>query len=196
MPGLPQISRLAGEANSYAERLFKFPHIGSLPTADATLAITQPAADRGVQFTPAAVDAIVTYTEGYPYFLQEYAKTVWDEATASPVGLGLVTQCQDLVEAKLDSSFFRVRAQRTTELELQYLRAMAELGPEPQKAADVARLMGRSCEQMGPTRSGLIDKGLLYTPGHGMAAFTVPQFDRYMTRTHDLQTPRPRPRQR
>lgn len=192
--GLPQIPRLAGEAKSYAERLFKFPHIGSLPTADATRALTQPAADQGVQFTPAAVDAIVTYTEGYPYFLQEYGKTVWDEAAASPIDLGLVTQCQVLVEAKLDSSFFRVRTQRTTDLELQYLRAMAELGPEPQKAADVARLMSRSSEQMGPTRSRLIDKGLLYTPGHGMAAFTVPQFDRYMTRTHELQVSPPRDR--
>lgn len=184
--GLPQIPRLAGEAKSYAERLFKFPHIGSLPPADAARALTQPAADQGVQFTPAAVDAIVAYTQGYPYFLQEYGKTVWDEATASPIDLGLVTQSQVLVEAKLDASFFRVRAQRTTDLELRYLRAMAELGPEPQKAADVARLMNRTSEQLGPTRSRLIDKGLLYTPGHGMAAFTVPQFDRYMTRTHDL----------
>ena len=98
--GLPQIPRLAGEAKSYAERLFKFPHIGSLPTGNATRALTQPAADHGVQFTPAAVDAIVTYTEGYPYFLQEYGKPVWDEATSSPIDLGLVTQCQVLVEAK------------------------------------------------------------------------------------------------
>ena len=35
-----------------------------------------------------------------------------------------------MVEAKLDESFFRVRAERTTELELRYLRAIAELGPD------------------------------------------------------------------
>ncbi|MBI2706550.1 MAG: hypothetical protein HYX32_14855 [Actinobacteria bacterium] len=89
-------------------------------------------------------------------------------------------------EAKLDGSFFRVRAERTTEQELQYLRAMAELGPEPQKASDVAKVMKRTSEQMGPTRSRLIAKGLLYTPGYGLAAFTVPQFDRYMIRNHEL----------
>ncbi len=52
--------------------------------------------------------------------------------------------------------------------------------------------MGRASEQLGPTRSRLIENGLLYTPGHGLAAFTVPQFDRYMRptlRQHD----RPRP---
>lgn len=57
------------------------------------------------------------------------------------------------------------------------MRAMAELGPEAQQAKDVATVLGRTSEQLGPTRSRLIDKGLPYTPGHGLAAFTVPQFD-------------------
>jgi hypothetical protein len=59
---------------------------------------------------------------------------------------------------------------------------MAELGEGPQKAADVAAVLGRTSEQLGPTRSRLIEKGLLYTPGYGLAAFTVPQFDRYLRR--------------
>jgi hypothetical protein len=79
-----------------------------------------------------------------------------------------------------------VRIERTTELEQRYLRAMAALGPEPQRAKDVAALLERTSEQMAPTRSRLIDKGLLYTPGHGLAAFTVPQFDRFMRRTYAL----------
>ena len=84
-----------------------------------------------------------------------------------------------LVEAKLDSSFFRVRAERTTPWgEPRHFRAMAELGPGSQKASDVAQALERTAEQVGPTRSRLIDKGLLYTPGYGYAAFTVPQFDR------------------
>jgi hypothetical protein len=41
-------------------------------------------------------------------------------------------------------------------------------------------------QQMGPTRSRLIEKGLLFTPGHGLAALTVPQFDRFMRRTYSL----------
>lgn len=69
------------------------------------------------------------------------------------------------------------------------MRAMAELGDNAQPAKDVARLLNRTSEQLGPTRSRLIDKGLLYTPAHGLAAFTVPQFDRYMRRTYDLTVP-------
>jgi hypothetical protein len=89
-----------------------------------------------------------------------------------------------LVEAGLDESFFRVRAERTTELELKYLYAMAELGPQPHRASEVAHRIQRTVEQAVPIRSRLIDKGLLYTPGHGYAAFTVPQFDKYMLRCH------------
>lgn len=187
--GLPQLPRLAGEAKSYAERLFTFPEIGRLAEPEATAALAEPATARNVEYDDDALTAIVAYTEGYPYFLQEYGKAVWDAAPRSPITLDDVRAVQPTVEANLDGSFFRVRAERTTELELQYLRAMAELGPEPHQAKDVARLLNRTSEQLGPTRSRLIEKGLLYTPGHGLAAFTVPQFDRYMLRAHDLVVP-------
>jgi hypothetical protein len=192
--GLPQLPRLAGEAKSYAERLFHFPRIGQLPREYAGRALTEPAESLRVAYTPDAVAEIVRYTEGYPYFLQEYGKIVWDLTSESPIDLDAVIYAQQAVEAKLDANFFRVRAERTTELELQYMRAMAELGPEPQQAKDVAALLDRTSEQLGPTRSRLIEKGLLYTPGHGLAAFTVPQFDRYMRRAHELKVAPPRPR--
>jgi hypothetical protein len=187
--GLPQLPELAGEAKSYAERLFKFPLVGSLPSSEALEAIVGPATDNGVSYETGAAEAIIEYTEGYPYFLQEYGSIVWDAGDASVISLEEVEQAQELVEAKLDGSFFRVRAERTTDLELQYLRAMADLGSEPQLARDVAKKLNRTSEQLGPTRARLIDKGLLYTPGFGLAAFTVPQFDRYMRRAHKLVVP-------
>lgn len=187
--GLPQLPELAGEAKSYAERLFRFPMVGSLPEPEALKAIVDPAVEGGVAYETGAAEAIVAYTEGYPYFLQEYGSIVWDLSDAAEITLSDVEEAQDLVEAKLDGSFFKVRAERTTDLELQYLRAMAELGPEPQLARDVAKLLKRTSEQLGPTRARLIDKGLLFTPGFGLAAFTVPQFDRYMRRAHKLVVP-------
>jgi len=183
--GLPQIPRLAGEAKSYSERLFRFPQIGQLDAAsDARDALVLPARDLGVELEPDAVDFVVDYTQGYPYFLQEYGRIVWDETSASPITSDDVESVLPLVEAGLDESFFRVRAERTTELELRYLYAMAELGPQAHRASEVAHCINRTVEQAGPIRSRLIDKGLLYTPGHGYAAFTVPQFDRYMLRCH------------
>lgn len=184
--GLPQIPRLAGEAKSYAERLFVFAELGRLADGDALEALAAPARELQVEFTARAAAEIIDYTQGYPYFLQEYGKIVWDEAEASPISPETVRAVLPLVEAKLDGSFFRVRIERATAHELRYLRAMAELGEGPCRAADVAAVLGRTSEQLGPTRSRLIDKGLLYTPGYGLAAFTVPQFDRFLRRTTPL----------
>jgi hypothetical protein len=184
--GLPQLPRLAGEAKSYAERLFKFPTIGQLSAPEAHEALAEPARRLGVEYEDDALAAVIEYTQGYPYFLQEYGNILWNLVQDPPITDDDVSSARAAVESKLDGNFFRVRAERTTELELRYLRAMAELGPEPHQAKDVAALLGRTSEQMGPTRSRLIEKGLLYTPGHGLAAFTVPQFDRFMRRTYEL----------
>jgi hypothetical protein len=185
--GLPQLPRLAGEAKSYAERLFKFPRLGRLSEAEAEAALTHPASELGVTFEPGAIDAIVAYTEGYPYFVQEYGKFVWDMAPEDePISERVAREAQRAVEAKLDESFFRVRTERTSDLELRYLRAAAELGPGPHPAGDVAAVLGRTSEQLGPTRARLIDKGLIYTTGHGRGDFTVPQFDRYLRRNYEL----------
>ena len=183
--GLPQVPRLTGEARSYSERLFEFPTIGRLTLeSDARDALTLPASDLGIEYQEPAVDFVVEYTQGYPYFLQEYGKLLWDEASESPITGDDATQVLPLVEAKLDQSFFRVRADRATNLELKYLCAMAQLGAEAQRASAVAGRIGRTSEQAGPIRSRLIDKGLLYTPEHGYAAFTVPQFHKYLLRKH------------
>jgi hypothetical protein len=191
--GLPQVPRLAGEAKSYSERLFRFRQIGALDLeTDAPNALAVPAAELGVRYERGAVGAIVDYTQGYPYFLQEYGRIVWDEAAGPNVTADEVRALLPLVETRLDDSFFRVRIERVTDLELHYLFAMAQAGAQAQRAAEVAARLGRTAPQLGPTRSRLIDKGLLYTPEYGYAAFTVPQFDRYMLRRHgDLASAKP-----
>lgn len=180
--GLPQIAELAGDAKSYAERLFKFPRIDSLDDADARTALTEPAAAESAVYDRDAVDLAVDITRGYPYFIQELGYQVWIIARNNRITREDVTLAQEAYEAKLDSSFFRVRLDRATPLQTAYMRAMAELGPEPQKASDVARLLERDSTQLGPTRAELIEMGLLYTPEHGYAAFTVPDFDKFMLR--------------
>lgn len=193
--GLPQIPKLAGEAKSYAERLFTFPEIGALPEPAATEALTRPASDAGVIVEPDAAARAVEFTEGYPYFLQEVGSAVWEIAQDNRITRADIEAALPLVEHKLDRSFFRVRVERCTALELAYLRAMAELGPGAQKSGEVATTLGYTrSEELGPTRANLISKGLLYTPGHGLAGFTVPQFDRFLRRHMPLERREPRRR--
>ncbi len=84
--------------------------------------------------------------------------------------------------AALDESFFRVRFDRLTPSEERYLRAMAALGPGPHRSGDVAEKLMRKVSQLGPTRSSLISKGMVWSPSHGDTAFTAPLFDQFMIR--------------
>ena len=182
--GLPNVARLAGEAKSYAERLFTFPVLGPLPVEDAREALIRPAAAFDVTYDRRAVEAVMAFAEGYPYFIQEYGDVLWDHAAGPEVTAVEAVEAQALVEARLDSNFFRVRIERASEQEVGYMRAMAELGPEPQTAAAVAAVLHRRSEQLGKVRTRLIEKGLLYAPAYGRAAFTVPQFDRFLRRSY------------
>ena len=188
--GLPQLPGLAGDAKSYAERLFKFPMIGELARDAATDALIQPARAEGVEYEQGAIDLILDYTEGYPYFVQEFGRAVWNLAEGpSTITADDAVAAQEVVEAELDESFFRARVQRTTVEERRYMRAMAELGSDAQKAADVAQVLGKQSDQIAPLRARLINKGLLYTPRYGFAKFTVPQIDRFMRRHMVLDEP-------
>jgi hypothetical protein len=193
--GLPQIAELAGDAKSYSERLFKFPRIGNLEDKDGRAALAEPAQAEDADFSDEALDLAIEVTGGYPYFLQELGYAVWGVADGPTITRQDIALALPTYEAKLDESFFRVRLDRATEMERIYLRAMAELGPEAQKAQDVAAVIGRRSTQMGPTRAQLINMGLLYTPEHGYAAFTVPHFDQFMLRAMpELMMPPERPK--
>jgi hypothetical protein len=180
--GLPQLPGLAGEARSYSERLFEFPAIGSLEPADARAAIEVPAREGGIEFADDAIAEIVRSAQGYPYFLQEWGYHVWNHAVESPIPLADVSAVRPRVLAALDRDFFRVRLDRLTPKEKQYLRAMADLGPGPHRSGDVAARLGVAVESVAPRRSGLIRKGMIFSPAHGDTAFTVPLFDEFLRR--------------
>ena len=180
--GLPQLPGRLGRAKSYAERLFDFVTIGPLSEGDAKIALVEPANDENVKFDLDALDAIVLKTQGYPYFLQEWGKHCWDVADESPITIADVEVASMTAIAALDASFFRVRFDRLTPSEKIYLRAMAELGAGPHRSGDIAREIQREVQSVSPTRSNLIQKGMVWSPSYGDTSFTVPLFDEFMHR--------------
>jgi len=181
--GLPQLLGQMGRAKSYAERLFEFVPIGPLDAEAAWRALCIPAEQEGVEFAGAALEEIITRTQGYPYFLQEWGKHAWSEAEASPITHQDAMRATEVALAELDASFFRVRFDRLTPSEKRYLRAMAELGPGPHRSGDIAEMLGKKPSAVAPVRSRLIGKGMAYSPAHGDTAFTVPLFDGFLHRT-------------
>lgn len=180
--GLPQLAGQMGKAKSYAERLFLFTSVGPLEAEAATSALVHPIEAEECSIEPAAVAKILEVTQGYPYFLQEWGKQCWDAADRCLITAGDVDLAHPTAIAALDDSFFRVRFDRLTPSEKRYLRAMADLGEGPYNSTTIAEHLGRKPSSFGPIRASLVAKGMIYTPGYGQSAFTVPLFDAFMRR--------------
>lgn len=180
--GLPILPGLAGDAKSYAERLFSFPGVGALSESESAKALREPAQAAGVEFDPLALREVYRLTKGYPYFLQEWGYQSWNRAPESPITLQVVQEATTVVVQRLDENFFRVRFDRLTPSEKTFLRAMADLGPGAHRTGDIADRMGIKITSIGPSRANLIRKGMIYSPAHGDLAFTVPLFDEFMIR--------------
>jgi len=180
--GLPILPGLAGASKSYAERLLSFPDIGAFSEPDANRALQEPVEEEGVSFTEDALKEIFRLTQGYPYFLQEWGYQAWNRANASPIDLSVIQGASETVIGRLDENFFRVRFDRLTTTEKNFLRAMSELGSGPHRTSDIADTLGVKISSIGPARAKLINKGMIYSPAHGELAFTVPLFDAFMRR--------------
>ena len=184
--GLPKIAKITGDVKSYAERLFDFVEIGSLSETDAAMALTEPARRLHVSYDSQAVAYMISITEGYPYFLQEYGKWSWETAAdgASIITLATVKEAYEAFEKSLDASFFKVRHDRATSRELAFMLAMVQCQELPCSTKEIASIMNETAQGISPLRAQLIHKGFIYAAKRGTVDFTVLQFDRYLRRMH------------
>lgn len=180
--GLPQVAALSGNAKSYAERLFDYPPIGALAREESNAAIKEPIVAEGESIDKAAVEEIYHKTQGYPYFLQEWGYQAWNVSEKSPINLDDIHLASKAAITRLDEGFFRVRLDRLTPKEKEYVTAMAELGTGPYRSSDVAAKLGQDVQALGPRRAQIISKGMIYSPAHGDIAFTVPLFEDFLQR--------------
>lgn len=180
--GLPQVAALSGDAKSYSERLFHYPGVGPLGIEDAKTAIRQPVESEGQTISDTALSEIVDKTHGYPYFLQEWGYQSWNLAQGEQIDLADAVMASVEATKRLDDGFFKVRFDRLTPKEGEYVIAMAKLGSGPYRSAEVADALGETSQSLGPRRSQIISKGMVYSPSHGDIAFTVPMFNDYLIR--------------
>ncbi|NNH93278.1 ATP-binding protein [Pasteurella multocida] len=181
--GLPQVAAMSGDVKSYAERLFAYPFIGALPVEEAKTAIREPIIKLNERIEDDALDEIVKYTKGYPYFLQEWGAEIWNAGIEQiPITQQDVVQASQSVFYKLDHGFFNVRLDRLTNKEKDYVIAMANLGEGPYKSGDIATYLGKRNNELGNVRAKIIEKGMIYSPSYGELDFTVPLFDDFLRR--------------
>ena len=130
-----------------------------------------------------ALEKIYENTKGYPYFLQEWGYKAWNLAESSPITQKVINQATANVIEQLDNNFFKVRFDRLTPKEREFLRMMASFGKGPYKVADIAHKFDSKVSTLSPVRANLMKKGMVYSPSYGYIAFTVPLFDEFMVRT-------------
>jgi hypothetical protein len=185
--GLPPLPAQLRAAKPYAERLFEYFPLGALSEGAARSAIVLPATRKGVAYEDGAVELLLAAAEGYPYFLQEYGRVVWEEAGVAPITAAAVAEALPVAQDILDEEFFDNRVEEATNEERRYMAAMADLGDGPQGTAEVTGRAGyKQRASSGKARQALIRKGLIYVPKHGTVDFTVPRFADFMRRRYPL----------
>lgn len=180
--GLPQVAKLAGDAKSYAERLFSYPAVGALDKDAASKAVAIPIKDEGAAISQDALDQVFEMTKGYPFFLQELSSFSWNNAEGPEIQVNDISSSYDETVRSLDEGFFRVRLDRLTKAEVQFVNSMASLGDGPYQFSDVAKSMNRDPKSLGPARASIISKGMIYSTDHGYLDFTVPLFADFVRR--------------
>ena len=172
--GLPKIAKIAGDVKSYAERLFDFIEIDSLNNEEAKLALIEPAKRFQIKYTDEAVNKIIEITQGYPYFLQEYGKWVWEcKKEESIIDIKIVNKAYDKFEQSLDKAFFKVRHDRATAREIEFMTAMVACEKLPCSTKEIANIMGESIQAISPLRAQLIHKGFIYAAKRGEVDFLL-----------------------
>ena len=180
--GLPKILKTFGDVKTYSERLFMYVPIDSLGEEDAIKAIVEPAKKFGAIYTTEAINEILKNTGCYPYFIQELCSNIWRMGTSDTIDVQDVINAIPEATKNLDDSFFKVRFERCTELEKNFMYAMVKCGELPCTMANVSSIMKRSVSQISPIRATLINKGVIYSTGYGEIDFTVPKFDEFLIR--------------
>ncbi len=128
-----------GRSKSYAERLFDFPQLDPLHVADARTALVEPARSEGAAYTAtrwsrsSGHPGISVLPPGMGLSILEHRpprrRSRWRMSGREP----RVTQAPR-------AGFFRVRFDRLTPRERDYVRAMAALGPGPHRSGDMAAI--------------------------------------------------------
>jgi hypothetical protein len=183
--GLPLIPALTGEAKTYAERMFVRAPLGALPAAAARAALADPAQGQGVHWDEDALERAVSYTEGYPYFLQEVGRWAWRQRDGDRITATDIEVAIPLAEEELDESFFEVRLGRLNATQRSYVQAMAALGEGPVPSSRVAERLNRKPTDVTKIRDALIREAIIYAPARGELAFTVPHCARFIRRRYD-----------
>lgn len=183
--GLPKIYKMLSDEKSYSERLFMYKKIDSLTDEQSEKAIEEPAKKFNIIYAHEATNKIVEITKGYPFFIQQLCKIVYDKTNKDVIELFDVENCIDEFLSSLDERFFKSRYERCAESDKKFIFAMVECGELPCTISNVAHNLNKTVGSISTTRAQLISKGIIYPVRYKELDFTVPEFSGYIQRLEE-----------
>lgn len=181
--GLPSVPTRLGEIKTYAERLFSYREIGALTPEATRRAFIEPIRRPGGHIVESALEKATVASQGFPYFIQQYGQAIWNSAAQQTITDDDVLAGLAVGRSELDSGFYLTRWQRTTNAEQDYLVAMARvMKGQAARTGEIAEALDKTANGTSVVRKSLIEKGLVYSPGLGQLAFTVPGMQDFVLR--------------
>src|SRR5437762_3211840 len=182
--GLPPVVDNLARSKSYSERMFTTLVLGNLRPPEDRAALVDPATRLGRRFADEVVDAVMVDSGGYPFFIQVYGDALWNGSHGETIQIADLRRLRPRILATLDAGFFRARYVRASTNERKLMRNIAGFG-ESATIEQLQQASGRRNNEIQPTISALIAKGLVYRPERARIGFTAPMFGAFLERTPD-----------
>ena len=197
LTGLPTLFPNLVETRTYAERMFHIVHLNKLDDNESNDAISLPTqADTcPVRFGESAIQEIIKYSGGYPYFIQFLCKETFDSYLFQ---LQLQIEKPKIVLPeiirKLDTDFYAGRWAKTTDKQKDLMNIIAQL-PNADTDFTLAEITEKSKEiSTKPFSSSsinqllikLVECGLIYKYRHGRYSFAVPLLSGFINRQNEF----------
>jgi hypothetical protein len=180
--GLPPVVDNLSRSKSYSERMFATQELGNLRPPEDRAALVDPAVRLGRRYADDVVDAVMDDSGGYPFFIQVYGDALWTGSQAEVIAMPDFRRLRPRILTTLDAGFFRARYVRASPNERLLMRNVATFG-ESATIEQLQQASGRKNNEIQPTVSALIQKGLVYRPERARIAFTAPMFGAFLLRT-------------
>jgi hypothetical protein len=180
--GLPPVVDNLSRSKSYSERMFATQELGNLRPPEDKAAFVDPAVRLGRRFGDDVVEAVMADSGGYPFFIQVYGDALWTGTHGETITMADLRRLRPRILTTLDAGFFRARYVRASPQERLLMRNIASFG----ESATIEQLQQASHKrnnEIQPTVSALIQKGLVYRPERARIAFTAPMFGAFLNRT-------------
>lgn len=150
-------------------------------TAGQTAAVLQQTIEfGGRRIEPAALDLLVTISQGYPYLIQLAGDYAWrNSATEEMITLDDAEHSLDRAIKAVQNRVISRVYDDLSDVDQEFLRAMA-VDEGRTRIADIKTRMGKSDQYVQVYKNRLIGSGYVQTAGRGYVEFSLPYLDQYI----------------